>query len=55
MVEYFTDKAGKIRARIRAKNGEIIFSSHQGFANKRNCYDNLTLIREALGRRIPSE
>ncbi|MCK5600715.1 DUF1508 domain-containing protein [Candidatus Pacearchaeota archaeon] len=55
MIEYFIDKAGKFRARIRAKNGEIIFSSHQGFTTRRSCYDNLALIREVLGRRIPSE
>jgi len=41
MIEYYTDKQDKHRARIIAKNGECIFGSHQGFVSKQGAKDNL--------------
>ena len=41
MITYYKDKSGKHRARIKAKNGEIIFGSHQGFSSKQKCKQNL--------------
>lgn len=50
MIEYYKDKAGKHRARITARNGEIIFGSHQGFSSKQKCIDNLHLVSAHIER-----
>ena len=35
--EVYQDKAGKFRFRLRAKNGELICISEEGYASKANC------------------
>lgn len=47
-MQFFMDKANKHRCRITARNGEIIFSSHQGFSSKRACWDNVALVGKAI-------
>jgi len=48
MIKYYRDKKLKYRARITAANGEIIFSSHQGFSSKQACKENLRTVYRAL-------
>lgn len=47
-MEIYKDKRGKFRWRVVAKNGEIIGSSSQGFANRSLALDNIILLAEAL-------
>ena len=49
-IEYYTDKAGKIRWRVRAGNGEIIGASSQGFASKQRAGSNVYLLGLMLVR-----
>jgi len=48
MIKFYPDKQDKWRARITAANGEIIFSSHQGFSSKQQCKHNLKIVSEAI-------
>jgi len=48
MIEFYKDKQDKHRARITARNGEIIFSSHQGFSSKQACEENLVATWQIL-------
>ena len=41
MIKFYQDKQNKWRAKITAKNGECIHSSHQGYSSKQRCQDNL--------------
>lgn len=43
--EVFTDKSGKFRFRLKAKNGEIIATS-QGYASKTGCMKGIESVRE---------
>ncbi len=43
--EVFTDKSGKYRFRLKAKNGEIIATS-QGYASKAGCMKGIESVRE---------
>lgn len=45
---YFTDKAGRWRWRLRAKNNEIVASSSEGFSNKLDMIANIQLTAEGL-------
>lgn len=42
--EVFTDKAGKTRFRLKARNGEIILAS-QGYASKQNCLAGIESVK----------
>jgi len=44
MIEYYKDKAGKYRWRVKSVNGEIIGSSSQGFASKQMAQNNVALL-----------
>jgi len=48
MIEFYPDKSNKWRARITAVNGEIIFSSHQGFSSKQACKENIRIVNRAI-------
>ena len=48
MIEFYQDKQDKWRARITAANGEIIFSSHQGFSSKQKCKENIRTVNRAI-------
>jgi len=48
MIEFYPDKSNKWRARITAANGEIIFSSHQGFSSKQACKENLRTVYRGI-------
>ena len=43
--QYYLDKAGKWRWRLRANNNEIIAASEQGFVNKNDCVNSIGLIK----------
>ncbi|WP_406660965.1 YegP family protein [Methanolobus sp. ZRKC3] len=43
--EVFTDKSGKFRFRLKAKNGEIIATS-QGYTSKAGCMKGIDSVRE---------
>ena len=47
-MQFFMDKKLKHRCRIIGRNGEIIFSSHQGFSSKQACKDNVNLVARAI-------
>ena len=54
MIKFYLDKQNKYRARITAKNGEIIFGSHQGYTSLQNCKDNLIDIAIAVDAELGS-
>lgn len=39
--EYYQDKAGKWRWRVKARNGNIIGASSQGYASKKSAEENV--------------
>jgi uncharacterized protein YegP (UPF0339 family) len=43
--QYYKDKAGEWRWRLRANNNEIIATSGEGYKNKRDCLHGVDLIR----------
>lgn len=46
MIEYFTDRAGRHRFRVKGANGEIIVSS-QGYASKFNAERGFEALKNA--------
>lgn len=47
-MKFYKDKQDKHRCRITAGNGEIIFSSHQGFSSRQACLANVELVAKAV-------
>ncbi|KGK99279.1 hypothetical protein LI82_04490 [Methanococcoides methylutens] len=43
--EIFTDKSGKYRFRLKAKNGEII-ATGQGYSTKAGCMNGIESVRK---------
>ena len=52
--EVFTDKAGKPRFRLKARNGEIILAS-QGYASKQNCLVGIESVKTNAADAMVSE
>ena len=52
--EVFTDKAGKARFRLKARNGEVILSS-QGYASKQNCLAGIDSVKANAAESAISE
>lgn len=48
LVEEFKDKRGDIRIRVTAKNGNIIYSSTEGYKNKSECIKAAVRASKAL-------
>lgn len=46
-IEFYTDKAGEYRFRVRAANGEIL-ASGEGYKNKKDRYRTITALRSGL-------
>ena len=38
--EVYKDKAGEWRWRVKAANGQIIASAHEGYKNRQDCVNN---------------
>lgn len=45
---YFVDKSGRHRWRLRARNGEIVASSSEGFSSKTDMLVNIELTVNGL-------
>jgi len=43
--EWYVDKAGKYRFRLKAANGEMIATS-EGYASKQGCVDGIESVRK---------
>lgn len=56
MIKFYQDKSKerKWRARITAKNGEIIHGSHQGYTSLQNCKNNLIDIAIEVHKELGS-
>ena len=52
--EVFTDKSGKTRFRLKARNGEIILAS-QGYASKQNCLAGIESVKANVAGAVVSE
>lgn len=46
---YYQDKAGKHRWRIKARNGQVLGSSSQGYKTREDCFNNAVTLAAALG------
>lgn len=52
--EVYTDKAGKTRFRLKARNGEIILAS-QGYATKKSCISGIESVKSNAPEAAVSE
>lgn len=52
--EVFSDKAGKTRFRLKARNGKIIFAS-QAYASKQNCLAGIESVKMNAAEAAASE
>ncbi len=43
--QIFTDNAGEYRFRLKAKNGEIILRSSEGYTTKQNCQNGIASVK----------
>lgn len=50
-VEIYRDANGKHRWRIRARNRQIVATSHQGYATRAGCIKGLAATGKAFGYR----
>jgi uncharacterized protein len=44
--QIYEDRKGEYRWRLRARNGEIIADSNEGYSRKANCKHGIDLVRE---------
>ena len=45
--EVYSDKSGGWRWRLKSKNGQVIATSGQGYAEKRSCMDGIEAVKRA--------
>lgn len=45
--EVWKDKKGEYRWRLKAKNGQTIASSGEGYKDKRNCMSGIEAVKKA--------
>ena len=50
--EYYKDKKGEWRWRLKAKNGAIIADSGEGYVRKEDCLKGLMLVKN-IDRKTP--
>ena len=43
--QIFTDKSGEFRFRLKARNGEIILRSSEGYTTKQNCLKGVASVK----------
>lgn len=53
--EFYKDKKGEHRWRVKSSNGKIVGASNEGFTRSRAAKRNLELMREALYQVIPGD
>ncbi len=44
-LEYYKDKAGQWRWRMRAANNKVIGTAHEGYKNKKDCRAGWILVK----------
>ena len=44
--QIYQDRKGEYRWRLRARNGEIIADSNEGYSSKANCKHGIDLVKE---------
>ena len=44
--QLYTDRKGEYRWRLRARNGEIIADSNEGYSSKASCKHGIDLVKE---------
>ena len=47
--EIYTDRSGEYRWRLRARNGELMAVSEEGFNTKRSCLRSVQRIKDDAG------
>lgn len=50
--EIFRDSAGEWRWRLRARNGEVIATSGEGYVHRRDCEHGIDLVRQSAEAKI---
>ena len=50
--ELYRDAKGEWRWRLRARNGEVIAESGEGYARREDCENGIALVRQSTEARI---